>query len=337
MSNASFVINGFNFQAYSAVFLLMKYLKEVQFIRNEGEDEDIELYLENDVKILAQAKSSQNPYKDKNRNAKFIKALNQLEMSYLNNKEYNLRVEYISNIYDCLNDSFAPLINPPGPVVYNYRNLLDETKKLIDESSPNIDKESLYIRFLPYFGDDFETKNVYVLKLIEEFLIKIKTKTRLAVNKADVLAIWLQIISENGANKHTAKKISKSSLMWTILAVIIEQKSKNFEEEDFDEATVDEVLDAYEDFINKQVSKFDLCTKIISDYYHFERACPYTDSCEIIKEFKNSFRSTYKEIQLVNLETSEKKLINRVVSDYIIDSILNTRMYIQRIKKEANL
>ena len=55
------------------------------------------------------------------------------------------------------------------------------------------------------------------------------------------------------------------------------------------------------------------------------------------KEFKNSFRSTYKEIQLVNLETSEKKLINRVVSDYIIDSILNTRMYIQRIKKEANL
>jgi hypothetical protein len=337
MSSASYVINGFNFQAYSAVFLLMKYLKDVQFIRNEGEDEDVEIYLKDNVKILAQAKSSQKPYDDNNRKSKFIKALEQLEKSYLNNKEYDLKIEYISNIYDCLNDSFGPLINPTGPVVFNYENLFDETKKLIDITGPNIDKNSLYIRFLPYFGDEYETKNLFALNLIEEFLIKIKTKSRVSISKTDILNIWMQMISENGANKNTALKISKSSLMWTILAIIIEQKSKNFDEDDLDEATVDEVLNAYEDFVNKQTSKFDLCNKIVSDYYDFQRSRSFTDTNEIAKEFKNAFRSSYKEIQLDNLDASEKELINRVVSDYIIESVLNTRTYIQRIKTEADL
>ena len=51
------VLFGFDFQRNAAIVLMLENIKELHSVRLEGNEEDIELTLENGQKILAQAKA----------------------------------------------------------------------------------------------------------------------------------------------------------------------------------------------------------------------------------------------------------------------------------------
>lgn len=54
---ANAVLFGFDFQRNAAIVLMLENIKELRSVRLEGNEEDIELTLENGQKILAQAKA----------------------------------------------------------------------------------------------------------------------------------------------------------------------------------------------------------------------------------------------------------------------------------------
>lgn len=81
MSNrrAHAVFFGFDFQVNAAIVLMLENIKELKSLRLEGNYEDIELTLEDDQKILAQAKSVENSSSDfSNVRANLKKALTTL-------------------------------------------------------------------------------------------------------------------------------------------------------------------------------------------------------------------------------------------------------------------
>ena len=57
--NASPSVFGYQFQINVAIYLMIKYFKEVEEIKIEGKNEDIEISLNNKEKIYAQAKAKE--------------------------------------------------------------------------------------------------------------------------------------------------------------------------------------------------------------------------------------------------------------------------------------
>lgn len=58
------VLFGFDFQVNAAIVLMLENIKELNSLRLEGNEEDIELTLEGNRKILVQAKSVENASSD---------------------------------------------------------------------------------------------------------------------------------------------------------------------------------------------------------------------------------------------------------------------------------
>ena len=58
------VLFGFDFQVNAAIVLMLENIKELSSLRLEGNEEDIELTLEGNRKILVQAKSVENASSD---------------------------------------------------------------------------------------------------------------------------------------------------------------------------------------------------------------------------------------------------------------------------------
>ncbi|HDM8850188.1 TPA: hypothetical protein P0Q71_002678, partial [Staphylococcus aureus] len=71
-------IFGWHFQINSAIVYFIKYIKDIKSIRIEGKDEDIELLLFNEKKILIQAKSYSKLGKDSKALEKLETGLNTL-------------------------------------------------------------------------------------------------------------------------------------------------------------------------------------------------------------------------------------------------------------------
>lgn len=61
---ANAVLFGFDFQRNAAIVLMLENIKELRSVRLEGNEEDIELTLENGRKILAQAKAVEKSSSD---------------------------------------------------------------------------------------------------------------------------------------------------------------------------------------------------------------------------------------------------------------------------------
>lgn len=87
---------GWNFQTNAGIFLFLKYMPEVTDIKIESKSQDIEMTLENNGKVFAQAKSSQDYTAIKDQKEKFKDAI----ISLARNPYEGNQLIYISNIPD---------------------------------------------------------------------------------------------------------------------------------------------------------------------------------------------------------------------------------------------
>ena len=71
--NASSTMAGFQFQVNVAIYFMLRYLKDIDSIRVEGEKEDVEVNLKNDYKYMIQAKAQTVDLKDNTNNAQNLK------------------------------------------------------------------------------------------------------------------------------------------------------------------------------------------------------------------------------------------------------------------------
>lgn len=95
--NASASVFGWQFQINVAIYLMLKYFKDFEEIKIEGKNEDIEIFLNNNEKIYAQAKAKEyiNSEDTSGYSSKLRKSLDSL--SDVKSKDIN-KLIYISNL-----------------------------------------------------------------------------------------------------------------------------------------------------------------------------------------------------------------------------------------------
>ena len=138
-SDASASAFGWDFQVNAAIFLFLKYLKDVDYLKVEGKHQDIEIKLKDSSKIFAQAKSIQNGSND-NRKKKFEDAIISLAKTPVDYKN-NDKLLYVSNYKAPIDDK--DLYDNKIVALKNVKNEHDKVVKIIEEITQRLNNEIL--------------------------------------------------------------------------------------------------------------------------------------------------------------------------------------------------
>lgn len=122
---ASATIFGFQFQINAAIYLMLKYFSDFNQIKIEGSQEDIELFLHDNKKIYAQAKSKEFPTKDNKGHSEKLKDALRTLSDVDDRGNYDLM--YISNLEENPLNSGTKEFD--GISFLKYDELKEESKK----------------------------------------------------------------------------------------------------------------------------------------------------------------------------------------------------------------
>ena len=304
--NASASAFGWQFQINIAIYLMIKYFGKFKEMKIEGEKEDIEISLNNSRKIYAQAKSKQN-INDGNTSsypAKLKKALESL--SDVNDSENFI---YISNLEPNPLNSGTNEFELVSFLKYNELSLASRKKIDIqlDNIKSRIDKSKLIIAKVPFFGEDKETKQKYIIAKIEDFLTFINSD--LLPYKNRFLEMWESEALHNATQSNMKLKIKKEDVLWRLLILklgdgnsIKFDESMGIDEEDFFEA-----LDRYDRIINYKEADFDVYNKISNLIVRAKNENKEIRSNQFIAKYeKEIYDIVFKDNKDENMETVEK-------------------------------
>lgn len=306
--NASASAFGWQFQINIAIYLMIKYFGKFKEMKIEGEKEDIEISLNNSRKIYAQAKSKQN-INDGNTSsypAKLKKALESLSDVNDNDSESLI---YISNLEPDPLNSGTNEFELVSFLKYNELSLASRKKIDIqlDNIKSNIDKNKLIIAKVPFFGEDKETRQKYIIAKIEDFLTFINSD--LLPYKNRFLEMWESEALHNATQSNMKLKIKKEDVLWRLLILklgdgnsIKFDESMGIDEEDFFEA-----LDRYDRIINYKEADFDVYNKISNLIVRAKNENKEIRSNQFIAKYeKEIYDIVFKDNKDENMETVEK-------------------------------
>lgn len=207
--NASAAVFGFEFQEVAGLILTLFYIKDVKEISIEGQNQDIELVLNNNKVIYAQAKATTNH--DRSTFEAFKKGVETLiENSQLNNVE---KLIYVTNsIYPLGKRAHTQMFFGDGRdkekrITFNdFRNNGFDIDSYIDQApNANIEfnRENFQIHFYKLLNlEDKNTKYEVALGYIQDFLVKIGKSGY----KNEIFDLWGAQFHRNSTQKETLKK-----------------------------------------------------------------------------------------------------------------------------------
>lgn len=339
-TNASATISGFQFQINVAVYFMLKYLKEIETIRIEGEEEDVEVYLHDDSKYMIQAKAQTIDINDSSNNSvKLNTALENLAKVDSDEVKY---LFYASNMLNPLNTTTKEFDNY-DIVVKGYDELSIKSQKKInnqidklEEKGISINKDKLVIIRIPFFGKIQSEKYKFIVQTAKEVFSMMSDTL---VNKCNTIITFIEsMFNENGTASKGIKISKKEFCNWIILTEIDsldlsgESESIGIEELDYCDA-----YDQYKRFIDEKTSSYENYGKVISLYEKIKQ-----NRMILINEFVKEKRLVLynyffeKEIQNEN-DMNEDEKFDMYVAQIISYAILKKNRVIKKIRKEANL
>ena len=259
-SDASASAFGWDFQVNAAIFLFLKYLKDVDYLKVEGKHQDIEIKLKDSSKIFAQAKSIQNGSND-NRKKKFEDAIISLAKTPVDYKN-NDKLLYVSNYKAPIDDK--DLYDNKIVALKNVKNEHDKVVKIIEEITQRLNNEILSNSSLtvtkrakleelvkrlqeintedllmciitPYLNTEQpEDKYQVIANLIQEKLTCDfnMTSNNMIRYVRDILKSWQSsfLLNATKSNKDKEKLMTKLELLLQIIAIISEKDTNNLKE-----------------------------------------------------------------------------------------------------------
>lgn len=325
---------GFDFQRNAAIVIMLENIKEMQSIRLEGNEEDIELNLENGQKILAQAKSVEQSSSDfRNVRANLKKAL--VTLSEGEQKTDARQLIFITNSPNPFKDNASKSVFGGLPTHRTFSNLPPSARKIIEgylqkiEHPLNLDKFTIQV--FPFETDDEIERYKAVMQCINDFIGSLNINLSNGLGKK-LLTIWHDSIFINGTKKNAAIKLDKKSIIWPILVIEtnIQQCDSDFFD-NFEYGAYDEAFRLYGDVINSCCERVEFFTKILYDYSQFSGGRSLREK---YKEFIESNWENYKE------EFSSNKIDGEtleVLTKIVLYSVIRRRIAIDKIKQEVNL
>lgn len=269
-TQASATIFGFQFQINAAIYLMLKYFSDFDQMKIEGSQEDIELFMHNNKKIYAQAKSKEFPTKDnKGHSEKLRDALRTL--SNVEDKG-NYDLMYISNLEENPLNSGTKEFD--GISFLKYDELREESKKKIDSQisngNYNIDTSKLIIAKIPFYGNDWEQRHKEISKKMAEFVSNISPSLSSFANR--IIIIWEEEFLHNASIKNPKITINKENIVWGLVVCKLQLDDvKKFDEKlEIEQTDFLEAIDEYEKIIDIKSSTFLDYNKIISLYSQYK-------------------------------------------------------------------
>lgn len=336
INNASSVMMGFQFQVNVAIYFMFKYLKEINFIRVEGESEDIEVYFTDKSKFMIQSKAQTVNINDNtNNNSKLKKSLSSLAKADSANVK---RLYYASNIRNPVNSETGEF-EKYDIAAFMYNDLSPESQEKIDEQINNlggisIDKNKLAIIRIPFFGEIEEEKYKYIVQTARDVL-SIMNENLSYKSNAIVHFMENKFYNNGTAKKET--KISKEEFCNWIILKEIETMEVPTDKIGIDEADSYEAYNQYRKFIDEKASSYECYSKVFSlfEKYRRNRQIGYS---QFVNEAKLELYNYFFENEIKNEENiNEETLYDIYVAQIISYFILIRKGLIEKVREGANL
>lgn len=335
--NASASAFGWQFQINIAIYLMIKYFGKFKEMKIEGEKEDIEISLNNSKKIYAQAKSKQN--------------INDGDTSSYSTK-LRKALESLSDVNDNDSESLIYISNlEPNPLnsgtnefelvsFFKYNELSLASKEKIDiqlnQLQKNINRDKLIIAKVPFFGEDKETKQKYIIAKIEDFLTFISSDLLPYKNR------FLQMLESealhNATQNNMKLKFKKEDVLWRLLILKLgDGNSIKFDENmEIEEETFFEALDTYDRIINYKEADFDVYNKISNLIMKAKIEDKEIRSNQFVIKYENEiYDIVFKNNKDSNMETIEKAC-SKIIAKKIFIRKGNIMQMFERANKYEN-
>lgn len=335
--NASASAFGWQFQINIAIYLMIKYFGKFKEMKIEGEKEDIEISLNNSKKIYAQAKSKQN--------------INDGDTSSYSTK-LRKALESLSDVNDNDSESLIYISNlEPNPLnsgtnefelvsFFKYNELSLASKEKIDiqlnQLQKNINRDKLIIAKVPFFGEDKETKQKYIIAKIENFLTFISSDLLPYKNR------FLQMLESealhNATQNNMKLKFKKEDVLWRLLILKLgDGNSIKFDESmEIEEETFFEALDTYDRIINYKEADFDVYNKISNLIMKAKIEDKEIRSNQFVIKYENEiYDIVFKNNKDSNMETIEKAC-SKIIAKKIFIRKGNIMQMFERANKYEN-
>lgn len=337
--NASPVMNGFLFQINVAIFLFIRYIKEIARMRVEGKKEDIEATLENNNRYMVQVKAQMDPKKKGNVMPRFLKALDGLVESDSRKVE---RLIYATNFLDPLNSKDQEFMDNNGVTFKKYNELSDSSKQVIDnkldkilkDKGKSIDKKKIWLLRIPFAGEDEKEKHKFIYEEIKLFLKGINED----FNYVDFVDNWESIFWNNGASRSTAN-VTKDDLKTYLIFISIQGVSPQIDYRALgvNENYYDEACDKYDKFIEEMGGDYEMICKVNSLYENYSNSNKFSSKEDFI--IKNG-ESLMGYIFATNIEDDSQDeyshTINRITAQLIAAAILQKKWIINKINRKVD-
>lgn len=169
---ANAVVFGFDFQVNAAIVLMIENIEDLKSLRLEGNYEDIEIELENNQYILAQAKAVERSSSD------FRNVRKNLEKSLISLSEGNQKVDaqrliLITNSPNPLNEEASRSIFW-GDAHREFLSLPESSQELIrrylDNINQPLDTDKFMIQILPFETDNDIERYKVVKRVVDDFI-----------------------------------------------------------------------------------------------------------------------------------------------------------------------
>lgn len=263
-SNASGSSLGWQFQVNAAIYLMLSFIKDAKAVRVEGSTEDIEIYLQDNKIIFAQAKAVMDESDSSHSKENLSKALRTLNNASRNPRSCKLiLITNSSNPFASIRSISYFL----GTVKRELSELPQECRRVIEEivkknSYTDLNLDIFEIWILPFAGRP-ENRFVSLKTYIDEFLRELDVESGLG---SKVLQEWQQAFLMNSTLKDTSITITKEDMIWPLVIFVCESDNPDNLLDDFDEGIQDEVLRSYGSFMSTKSENFLFANKVIQEF-----------------------------------------------------------------------
>lgn len=323
--NASSSAFGWDFQANSAMLLMLENIREAKRVRVEGSDEDIEITLDDHTKIYAQAKAVEKPDDTSHVIDKLTKALETLSDAAKNGD--GSQFTYMTNSSNPFNNQ-RTVSYFTGRTHLGFDELPDQAQKRIKDiitknGFADLDVHKLDIRVIPFYGNDLKNRYKEIQACVNEFLATVNVDLP-GVN-AEIMEIWQRDLFLNATQSDTAISVSKEKMIWRLIVLVVDKTAANEYKKDFDDDEISEIERKYKLIINQNTMSYEIISRILSDYRKIKGSS---------KQFVGDHWKAYLDIvNVIEADNDTKESLLKI----ILYRILTQRQYIRDIKRGSNL
>lgn len=323
---------GFDFQVNAAIVIMLDNIENMQYIRLESENEDIEIKLDDNSLILAQAKAVVQAESD------FHHVKDNLKKSLISLSEGSKgkkieKIIFVTNSINPLGDK-RTMICFNGLSRRSYKDLPPNAQQIIEKYisgiSPSLDKFKLWIQTIPFNTDCEEERYKIIKSCIDDFIGKLDISCSGLKDK--LFEVWNHTIFQNGSKHDVSITIKKDEVIWPIIMIGTDIKTNDdYFSDDFDDAEIDEITHYYGELINNCCEKFSFLNRVISDYGSFSFHGSRKEKCH--KFAFTEWKKYEKEFESTTMDSITRENVIKV----IIYQILRRRFLVNQVKKVVKL